>query len=70
MPGILVAPLSQKIQSLKKHLSPEATINTIAEANFVTLAARWNDLGAPQPGALVNVATEADVAETVTAFPA
>lgn len=48
---------------LKERLSPDASIDQ-DNSN----APRWSSFNAPTPGAMVNVATEDDVLETVGAF--
>lgn len=48
---------------LQQLLSPGATIST----NVTGDAPRWSDFEGPNAGAVVNVATEADVAATVRA---
>lgn len=57
--------LPEKLETLRPQLSKGASINISTEPGFEILSSRWSDLSAPQPGALVNVATEDDVAATV-----
>jgi hypothetical protein len=58
--------LFQSIHALKEKLSPKASINMRSDEAFATNAARWSDYKAPQPGAVVNVATESDIEKTVS----
>lgn len=57
--------LPEKLESLRPILSKSASIIISSEPGFAVLSSRWSDHTAPQPGALVNVATEDDVAATV-----
>jgi len=60
----LVADCNQALQDqLKAELSPRLSAGTAAIVG--SAPARWNALGAPSPGAVVNVKTEADVSATV-----
>lgn len=56
----------ESIHSLRESLSPEASINLRSNEAFKDNAARWSDYRAPQPGAVVNVATESDIEKTVS----
>ncbi len=60
--------LYESIQTLKDQLSPNASIDFRSDEAFKDNAARWSDLKAPQPGAVVNVATESDIEKTVRFF--
>ncbi len=53
------------LDALKDALSVAATIEKPDDAGFATSIARWNDKGAPKPGAVVHVASEADIEATV-----
>jgi hypothetical protein len=57
--------LFASIHALKDKLSPKASINFRTDETFKDNAARWSDYKAPQPGAVVNVATEGDIEKTV-----
>jgi hypothetical protein len=54
-----------QLESLRSGLSKDATIYTRADFEFATHAARWSEYKAPSAGVVVNVASEADVVETV-----
>jgi hypothetical protein len=56
----------RNIDALTASLSSGATIDYKGDANYATSAARWSDLNAPKPGAVVNVASEADIEATVS----
>jgi hypothetical protein len=58
--------LFQSIHTLKEKLSPKASVNLRSDEAFAANAARWSDYKAPQPSAVVNVATESDIEETVS----
>jgi hypothetical protein len=58
-------PLSETIQALKPLLSEKATIYFPADEEFASSTARWSTFRAPQSSAVVNIASEADIAATV-----
>ncbi len=58
--------LFESTHTLKEKLSPKASIDLYSEEAFAANAARWSDYKAPQPGAVVNVATESDIEKTVS----
>lgn len=55
-----------KLQSLQSVLSEAASVNTRGDPEFNTNTLRWSEYAAPQPGAVINVATETDVQKTVS----
>lgn len=55
----------QDLESLTSALSPQATVDIKGSAAYAASAARWSDLNTPKPGAVINVASEADVEATV-----
>ena len=57
--------LKGKLQSLQSHLDGAASINFRGDPDFQANTLRWSDFAAPQPGAVINVATENDVQKTV-----
>jgi hypothetical protein len=58
--------LQTKLQSLNKLISASATIDTPTDIAFFENGARWSTYRAPCPGAVVNVASETDIASTVS----
>jgi hypothetical protein len=56
----------QNLDALRETLSSGATIDTKGDPNYAKSAARWSDLNAPTPGAVINVASEADIGDTVS----
>jgi hypothetical protein len=58
--------LQTKLRSLKQLISTSATIDTPTDVAFLENGARWSEHKAPCPGAVVNVATETDIASTVS----
>jgi hypothetical protein len=57
--------LKDKLQSLKSVLNEAASINCRGDPDFYPNTIRWSEYAAPQPGAVINVATESDVQKTV-----
>lgn len=60
-----VVPLAEKLELLKQQLSHEASIDFHTEEAFQISSQRWSDYNGPKPGAVVNVASEKDIEETV-----
>jgi hypothetical protein len=58
--------LKGKLQSLQSHLDGAASINFRDDPEFNANTLRWSGFAAPQPGAVINVATENDVQKTVS----
>jgi hypothetical protein len=61
--------LVEKIGKLRDKLSPGASINLASDEAFEANKKRWSEYKAPQPGAVVNVATEGDIEQTVCSLP-
>jgi hypothetical protein len=61
--------LAENIGKLRNNLSPGASINLASEEAFEANKKRWSENKAPQPGAIVNVATESDIEQTVCFLP-
>jgi hypothetical protein len=59
----------QNLDVLTASLSKDASVDVRGDANYPTSAARWSDLNTPKPGAVVNVACEADIEATVSVAP-
>ena len=59
----------KNVDALKAVLSSGASIDFKGDDNYKTTAARWSDLNAPKPGAVVNVASEADIEAVVSRGP-
>ncbi|KAK9349620.1 hypothetical protein V1523DRAFT_422378 [Lipomyces doorenjongii] len=57
--------LKDKLQELISVLNEAASINFPGDPDFCPNTIRWSEYAAPQPGAVVNVATESDVQKTV-----
>ena len=57
--------LKDKLESLAIVLNDGASINFPGDPKFYSNTIRWSEHAAPQPGAAINVATEADVQKTV-----
>lgn len=57
--------LEDKLQTLKAVLNEAASINFPGDREFYPNTIRWSEYAAPQPGAVINVATETDVQKTV-----
>jgi hypothetical protein len=57
--------LLEKLESLKKQLSPEASVDFHTSEAYKTTSQRWSDYKAPKPGAVVNVSSEKDIEATV-----
>ncbi|KAN0072890.1 hypothetical protein V8E54_009004 [Elaphomyces granulatus] len=57
--------LTRRLQKLTPILSQAASINRPGDPDFESNATRWSEYAAPRPGAVINVATEADVQKTV-----
>lgn len=57
--------LKDKLKTLGKVLSEGASINFPGDPDFYANTIRWSEYAAPQPGAVINVATETDVQKTV-----
>ncbi len=57
--------LEAKLQDLQSVLSGDASINFRDDPDFRANTIRWSEYSAPDPGAVVNVATETDVQKTV-----
>jgi N-acyl-D-aspartate/D-glutamate deacylase len=59
-----------KIQGLREKglLSEGASVDLRGDGEFERNTAHWSDYRAPDPGAVVNVVTEEDVARTVSLF--
>lgn len=55
----------EALDDLRARLSASASINTPANPEFAINSARWSELHAPKPGAVVNVACEKDIEATV-----
>lgn len=53
---------SSLVQRVQTDLSPELSRKNLIST---TAPARWSDFGAPNPGVVVNVASESDVVATV-----
>ncbi|KFY08988.1 hypothetical protein V492_05720 [Pseudogymnoascus sp. VKM F-4246] len=58
--------LSQKLLSLRRVLSPGASINEATEPGFKALSSGWSDISPVAAGAFINVATEEDVVAAIT----
>lgn len=58
--------LEDKLQSLGKQLSSEASIVLSSDPQFSISATRWSDFERPEPGAVIHAATEADVEHTAS----
>lgn len=58
--------LKDKLKTLGKVLSERASINFPGDADFSSNTIRWSEYAAPQPGAVINVATETDIQKTVS----
>jgi hypothetical protein len=56
----------QNLDALEASLSSNATVDLKGGANYPISASRWSDLHTPNPGAVVNISTEQDVATTVS----
>lgn len=66
LPTAAEAPnLSQKLLSLRRVLSPGASINEATEPGFKALSSGWSDISPVAAGAFINVATEQDVVASV-----
>jgi FAD/FMN-containing dehydrogenase len=63
-PSKTIVPLEEKVQGLRKQLSSTASVVISSDPQFTT--GRWSDFAAPEPGAVVHVATESDVQQTVS----
>jgi hypothetical protein len=61
--------LRGKLEGLRSVLSGNASVSFRGDPEFSANALRWSEFGAPQPGAIVNVATEADVQKTGSEIP-
>lgn len=61
--------LTKRLQKLTPILSQAASINRPGDPDFESNATRWSEYAAPRPGAVINVATEADVQKTVGKIP-
>jgi hypothetical protein len=61
--------VTKVIAELSKRLSSKAKLLTEEGEEWSLLMERWTDLGKESPGAIVHVATEADVLETVSLQP-
>ena len=61
--------LPTKLQSLKTQLSEDATIHTTSDILFFENGARRSAFGAQSAGAVVDIATETDIARTVSSIP-
>jgi len=57
--------LVEALGLLAPTLSPAATVVRSGEDAYAERTARWSAKGAPRPGAVVNVASEADVEAVV-----
>ena len=55
-----------KLESLQSVLSGAASVCLRDSPEFSSVALRWSEFAAPQPGAIVNVQTEEDVQRTVS----
>jgi hypothetical protein len=55
-----------KLESLQSVLSGAASVYHRDSPEFSSVALRWSEFAAPQPGAIVNVQTEEDVQRTVS----
>lgn len=60
--------LSLKLLSLRRILSPRASINEATEPGFKALSSGWSDISPITAGAFINVATEQDVVASVLNF--
>lgn len=63
--GGLDASVKNVIADLASKLSPNAKIVTEGGEEWNSLLVRWSDIGKQTPAAIVSVATEADIQETV-----
>lgn len=59
---------SQLVAELKPRLSSNADIFGPYDKEFPNLASRWREYHAPTVAALVQVATESDIQETVSKY--
>jgi hypothetical protein len=62
----LIMSLHIKLESLQSVLSGAASVYLRDSPEFSSVALRWSEFAAPQPGAIVNVQTEEDVQRTVS----
>jgi hypothetical protein len=61
--------LKDKLKVLDKVLNKGASINFPGDPDFYPNTIRWSEYAAPQPGAVINIATETDVQKTVGGIP-
>ena len=62
---LVIMNLKGKLKILDKVLSEGASIKFPGDPDFYPNTIRWSEYAAPQPGAVINVATETDVQKTL-----
>ena len=65
VPDAQPSKLATTLTALRASLSPAASIDFKGDANYAVSSARWSDLGAPKPGAVINIASEEDIVAAV-----